>query len=90
MKKEKAKKNWSSFSYIKDSMITELTALNHTMMLSIDVIPVPTDEAVREMQNRLLGVETNVTNWQRRQNSNNLDLRYKCNKKGSDSNRENS
>ena len=58
-------------SYIKDSMINELTALNRTMMLSIDVIPVPTDEAVREMQNRLLGVETNVTNWQRRQNNNN-------------------
>ena len=58
-------------SYIKDSMINELTSLNSTMMLSIDVIPVPTDEAVREMQNRLLGVETNVTNWQRRQNSNN-------------------
>jgi hypothetical protein len=56
---------------IKDSMISELTALNRAMMLSIDVIPVPTDEAVREMQNRLLGVETNVTNWQRRQNSNN-------------------
>ena len=58
-------------SYIKESMINEMTALNRTMMLSIDVIPVPTDEAVREMQNRLLGVETNVTNWQRRQNSNN-------------------
>ncbi|NCB62838.1 MAG: DUF87 domain-containing protein [Clostridia bacterium] len=58
-------------SYIKDSMLTELTALNRTMMLSIDIIPVPTDEAVREMQSRLLGVETNVTNWQRRQNSNN-------------------
>ena len=58
-------------SYIKDSMINELTSLNRTMMLSIDVIPVPTDEAVREMQNHLLGVETNVTNWQRRQNSNN-------------------
>ena len=58
-------------SYIKDSMVSELTALNRTMMLSIDVIPVPTDEAVREMQNRLLGVETNVTNWQRRQNNNN-------------------
>ncbi|MDR3729634.1 MAG: DUF87 domain-containing protein [Oscillospiraceae bacterium] len=56
-------------SYIKDSMINELTSLNRTMMLSIDVIPVPTDEAVREMQNRR--VETNVTNWQRRQNSNN-------------------
>ena len=58
-------------SYIKDSMISEMTELNRTMMLSIDVIPVPTDEAVREMQNRLLGVETNVTNWQRRQNNNN-------------------
>ena len=56
-------------SYIKDAMINELTGLDRTMMLSIDVIPVPTDEAVREMQNRLLGVETNVTNWQRRQNS---------------------
>ena len=58
-------------SYIKDSMLSELTELNRNLMLSIDVIPVPTDEAVREMQNRLLGVETNVTNWQRRQNSNN-------------------
>src|SRR5699024_5465797 len=29
------------------------------------------DEAVREIQNKLLGVETNVTNWQRRQNANN-------------------
>ena len=58
-------------SYIKDSMILELTDLNRRMMLSIDMIPVPTDEAVREVENKLLGVETNVTNWQRRQNSNN-------------------
>ena len=58
-------------SYIKDSMINELTGLNRNLMLSIDIIPVPTDEAVRELQNRLLGVETNVTNWQRRQNANN-------------------
>ena len=28
-------------SYIKDSMINELTSLNRTMMLSIDVIHVP-------------------------------------------------
>ena len=48
-----------------------VTSLNRSLMLSIDIIPVPTDEAVREMQNRLLGVETNVTNWQRRQNANN-------------------
>ncbi len=58
-------------AYIKDSMVTELTDLNRNMMLSIDVIPIPTDEAVREVENRLLGVETNITNWQRRQNANN-------------------
>lgn len=58
-------------SYIKDSMVTELTDFNRNMMLSIDIVPVPTDEAVREVENRLLGVETNITNWQRRQNANN-------------------
>ena len=58
-------------AYIKDEMVTELTEVNRYMMLSIDIIPVPTDEAVREVENRLLGVETNITNWQRRQNSNN-------------------
>lgn len=57
-------------SYIRDSMISELTQLNRNLLLSIDVIPVPTDEAVREVENRLLGVETNITNWQRRQNQN--------------------
>ena len=58
-------------SYVKDDMISELCGLSRDLMLSIDILPVPTDEAVREIQNRLLGVETNVTNWQRRQNANN-------------------
>ncbi|MGN0704819.1 MAG: VirB4-like conjugal transfer ATPase, CD1110 family, partial [Lentihominibacter sp.] len=58
-------------SYIKDSMVSDLTELNRNMMLSIDIVPVPTDEAVREVESRLLGVETNITNWQRRQNQNN-------------------
>ena len=49
----------------------ELCELNRNMMLSVDIIPVPTDEAVREVENRLLGVETNITNWQRKQNQNN-------------------
>ena len=38
----------------------ELTELNRNLILSIDVIPIPTDEAVREVENRLLGVETNI------------------------------
>ncbi|MDD4474256.1 MAG: ATP-binding protein [Eubacteriales bacterium] len=58
-------------SFIKDSMVSELCDLNRNMMFSIDVIPVPTDEAVREVENRLLGVETNITNFQRKQNERN-------------------
>ena len=58
-------------SYIKDSMVAELTDLNRNLMMSIDIVPVPTDEAVREAESRLLGVETNITNWQRKQNQNN-------------------
>ena len=51
--------------------MAELTEMSRSMMLSIDILPVPTDEAVREVENRLLGVETNITNWQRKQNQNN-------------------
>ena len=50
-------------SYIKDSMVAELTDMNRNLMMSIDIVPVPTDEAVKEAENRLLGVETNITNW---------------------------
>ena len=57
-------------NYIKDSMVSELTEMNRDLMLSIDVIPVPTDEAIREVENRLLGIETNIANWQRKQNQN--------------------
>ena len=62
-------KNYAS--YIKDNIIVELTEVNKNMMLSIDIIPIPTDEAVKEVEKRLLGVETNITNWQRRQNASN-------------------
>ena len=58
-------------NYISDDTIAELTDMNRNMMLSIDVLSVPTDEAIREVENKLLGVETNITNWQRKQNQNN-------------------
>ncbi len=57
--------------YIKDTFISELCSLNKNMMYSMDLLTVPTDEAVKEVENKLLGVETNITNWQRRQNSSN-------------------
>ena len=51
--------------------MSELCDLDRDLMLSIDILPVPTDEAARQLQSTLLGVETNVANWQRRQNANN-------------------
>lgn len=42
-------------AYIKDSMVAELCELNRNMMLSVDVVPVPTDEAVREVETACLG-----------------------------------
>lgn len=52
-------------------MIQEICDIGADIMLSLDIIPIPMDEAVREVENRLLGVETNIANWQRRQNQNN-------------------
>ena len=56
-------------NFIEDKLISELYELPCEMMVSLDLLPIPTDEAVREIQNRLLGVETNITSWQRRQNA---------------------
>lgn len=53
-------------SYIKDTMITELCEMNRNLMLSIDIIPVPTDEAIKEIQRILLGIETKIANYRRK------------------------
>lgn len=58
-------------AYLKDTLVAELTSLNQNMILSIDILPVPMAEAIREAENRLLGVSTNITTWQRKQNANN-------------------
>ena len=58
-------------SYIKDSMIADLSDFSRNLMLSIDILPIPTDEAVKEIQGRILGIETDITRWQQRQNDKN-------------------
>lgn len=57
-------------SRMKDDIISELTGISRNMMMSIDIIPTPMDEAIKELENKILGVETNITSWQRRQNAN--------------------
>ena len=58
-------------SFIKDSMVSELTDISKNLIMSIDIIPVPTDEAIKEAENRLLGIETNIANHVRKQAENN-------------------
>ena len=55
-------------SYLRDDMIADLSAISRSLVLSIDILPIPTDEAVREVQSRILGIETDITRWQQRQN----------------------
>lgn len=58
-------------SFIKDDFIAELCSIDRPLIMSIDVIPVPTDEAVREGESRLLGVERNIVDFLRKQQNNN-------------------
>lgn len=58
-------------SYVRDNILSELTDLDKNMMLSIDIKPVPMEEAIKKAEKVRLGVETNITGWQRRQNENN-------------------
>ena len=58
-------------SFLKDSMLSELTDFARSMMLSVDIEPIPTDIAVKIVQKKLLGAETEIAKWQRQQNMNN-------------------
>lgn len=56
-------------AYIKDDMISTLSDFSRNMSISIDILPIPTDEAVKEVQHILLGQETDISRWQQHQNS---------------------
>ena len=58
-------------SYIKDDMITSMADFTRTLVLSIDLLPVPTDEAVRDVQSQIMSIESDITRWQQRQNARN-------------------
>ena len=55
-------------AYLEDSFVKELTELNRNLILSIDIQPIPTDKALKEIQNQSLAVETDITRWQNKQN----------------------
>lgn len=57
-------------TYIRDSMISELTELSRNLMLSVDINPIPVEEAMKFAERHLLGVNTNIANFQRKQSQN--------------------
>lgn len=58
-------------SFIGDDMISDISDLARNLVISIDILPTPTDEAVKEIQSQILGIETDITRWQQRQNAKN-------------------
>ena len=55
-------------SFLKDELLSQLTDFSRSMMVSVDIQPIPTDEAVKEIQKKLLAIETDITKWQQKQN----------------------
>jgi len=58
-------------SYVKDSVVWELTDTNYNMIFNYDIVPVSIEEAQKFGEKQALGIETNIANYQRKQNSNN-------------------
>ena len=54
-------------SFVTDDLISDLTEYARDLILSIDMIPVPTDEAVKEVESIILGVETDIRSFVERQ-----------------------
>lgn len=50
-------------AYLRDDILSELSGIDRPMILSIDVVPIPMDEAIRDGESRLLGVERNIVDF---------------------------
>ena len=58
-------------AYLRDDILSELSGIDRSMILSIDVVPIPMDKAIRDSESRLLGVERNIVDFLRKQQANN-------------------
>jgi len=56
-------------SFMKDTIVNDLSTMQANLMLSIDIQSVPTDVAVKRVENKILAVETDIARWQKRQNT---------------------
>lgn len=57
-------------TYLKDSVVSDLCDINRRLLWSMDIIPVPMDEAVDEAEKRATTVESNIAKWYQKQYAN--------------------
>lgn len=57
-------------TYLKDTIVSDLCDINKSLIWSMDIIPVPTDEAVEEAERRATSVDANISKWLQKQYSN--------------------
>ena len=57
-------------TYLKDSTVSDICEINRRLIWSMDIIPVPTDEAVNEAEKRATSVEANISKWFQKQYNN--------------------
>lgn len=55
-------------NYMVDSLLAEITDIQKQLMVTINILPVSQQEAVREIERRLFGIESNKARWQQKQN----------------------
>lgn len=59
-------------STVKDDILYDFTELNRKLVLTIDLVPISTDSAVKYAEKKAMGVDTNIAAWQQRQIKNNI------------------
>lgn len=57
-------------TFLKDTIVGELCDLNAPLIWSMNIIPVPTNEAVEEAQRRAMNADGNIQKWLRKQYDN--------------------
>lgn len=55
-------------TYVEDDLLSRLAALPENLVISMDIVPIPMEEAENEVQHKQDGIEGNITRWQQRQN----------------------
>lgn len=58
-------------AFLNDTLLVQLSNIQNPMMVSMDIVPIPTVEAMKQLRNINTGIETNIAEYTRRQNKQN-------------------